>query len=459
MRAPLRTPETDAILEDAEARFEAAQRFCREGDEQIARRLFDEAITALLEAPADALDRERVREACRRMAEAIYDFEARALERERNRGSFPEPPLEDFLSATFPVDPNLELDLRGKLKLPVTQLPLEINGEVMRYIAYLTSPRGRKTFLESLRRLGRYRPMIQRILDEEGIPQELVYLALVESGFQPRAVSRKRAAGLWQFMRLRGREYGLRRTRYYDDRLDPEKATRAAARHLRDLYERLGDWYLAMAAYNAGPARVQRGVRRTGYADFWELSRRKALPRQTRRYVPLILAAIVVASDPQEFGLDEIVEDPPLEYNTIEMTASTHLKLIADILERPLEELRALNPAILRDVAPAGYPVHVPKGTAGLVLAALSQIPPAYRTAWRIHRVADGETLEEIASLYDTTPGRIAAANGGEIGAPRSGDLLVIPVGYGRGKSARRGRAGSRTDSAALRRGKTSAGS
>ncbi len=459
MRAPLATPETDAVLEDAEARFQAGRTFYREGDYEIARRLFDEAIGALLRSPAGAFDRDRVREKCREMAKAIYDFELRALERERRKPAFPESPLEDLLALTFPVDPNVELDVPGRLKLPVTQLPLEINGEVMRYIRYFTSPRGRKPFLESLRRLGRYRPMIERVFDEEGIPRELMYLALVESGYQPRAVSRKRAAGLWQIMRLRGREYGLRRTRYYDDRLDPEKATRAAARHLRDLYERLGDWYLAMAAYNAGPGRVQRGVRRTGYADFWELSRRRVLPRQTRRYVPLVLAAIAVASAPEEFGLGPVAEDRPLEYNTIEMGAATHLLLIADILGRRLEDLRALNPALLRDIVPPGYPVHVPKGTAGFLLAALSQIPPAYRTSWRVHRVSEGETMAEIAGYYDTTSDQIAAVNGGRTGPPRSGDLLVIPVASSAGRTAGRRRARQPSDSAAWRRANSSAGS
>ena len=455
VRAPLATPETDAVLEDAEARFEAGLAFYREGDREIARRLMDEAVTALLNAPADALDRHRIRRKLREMAEAVYEFEIEDLDRQRRERGFPESPLEDLLSVTFPVDPNVELDVPGELKLPVTQLPLEINGEVMRYVRYLTSPRGRRAFLESLRRLGRYRPMIQRIFDEEGVPRELIYLALVESGFQPRAVSRKRAAGLWQFMRLRGREYGLRRNRYYDDRLDPEKATRAAARHLRDLYERLGDWYLAMAAYNAGPSRVQRGVRRTGYADFWELSRRRVLPRQTRRYVPLILAAIVAASEPEEFGLGGIAEDPPLEYNTIEMAASTHLALIAGILGRPLGELRELNPAILRDIAPPGYPVHVPKGTARFVLSALERVPPAHRVSWRVHRVSGEETLVEIAALYGMTAEELAAANGGLEEAPKPGDLLVIPGGQSRRRTAGRRPA----DAAALRGNRTSAGS
>jgi len=462
VRGPLETPEIDAVLKDAEERFEAAKSFYREGDYVIARRLFDEAITVLLEAPEDALDRHRVREKCREMADAIYRFEAEELDRSDDENGFPSAPLDDLLSVTFPIDPNVELDVLSELKLPVTQLPLEINGEVMRYIRYFTSPRGRKALAEGLKRLGRYRPMIQRILDEEGVPRELIYLALVESGFQPRAVSRKRASGLWQFMRLRGREYGLRRTRYYDDRLDPEKATRAAARHLRDLYERLGDWYLAMAAYNAGPGRIQRGVRRTGYADFWELSRRKVLPRQTRRYVPLILAAIVVASAPEKFGLDGIVADPPLEYNTIEMAANTHLALIADILGKPLEELRALNPAILRDIVPAGYELHVPKGTAGYVLAALNHVPPARRTSWRVHRVSAGETLAEIAELYHTTAEQIAEANGGGALSPKEGDLVLIPVGYGSRadgthRRSRRGRGSA--DSARLRRVRPAAGS
>ncbi len=160
--------------------------------------------------------------------------------------------------------------------------------------------------------------MIQRILDEEGVPQELIHLAQAESGFIPRAVSRKAAGGMWQFVKLRGKQYGLMQTAYTDDRMDPEKATRAAARHLHDLYNEFGDWYLAIAAYNCGPGVVEKAVERTGYADFWELRNRGVLPAETTNYVPIILAMTIMEKNAAEYGLEGSAMDPPLEYDTVE---------------------------------------------------------------------------------------------------------------------------------------------
>jgi membrane-bound lytic murein transglycosylase D len=166
-----------------------------------------------------------------------------------------------------------------------------VEDPVVGYINFFTTPSGREIVAAGIRRAGRYGSMIRRILDEEGLPPEMFYLAQAESGFMPRAVSWAAASGMWQFIQSRGREYGLMQTPHTDDRYDPEKATRAAAKHLRDLYHQFGDWYLAVAAYNCGPGAVERGVQRTGYADFWELHKRKVLPRETANYLPIILAS------------------------------------------------------------------------------------------------------------------------------------------------------------------------
>ena len=428
----LHTPEIDDVIEEAEVRFEAGENFYREGDPDLARRLFDEAIDVLLTAPRDAFDWFRVREKCDELVDAIHAFDIDGLGASGREPGYEASPLDEVLAVTFPTDPNAELTLADELKLANSEFPLEVNGYVLRYIQYF-SGRGRRTLVNGLERLGQYRPMIQRILDEEGVPRELMYLPLVESGYQARALSRKRAAGLWQFTPIRAKEYGLLRTSSYDDRLDPEKATRAAARHLRDLYEQLGDWYLALAAYNSGPGRVTRATRRTGYADYWEFLRRKVLPRETRNYVPIMLAAIVMANNPAEYGLEDVVADPPVEYNTICVTAATHLGLLADILEEPIETLHTLNPSLLTDVAPAGYSVHVPKGTAGFVVAALENVPASRRSVWRVHHVGDGETLQEIAQRYETTTEQLHVANGGALTDPEAGDLVVIPVGEGSG--------------------------
>ncbi len=435
-QSALNTPEIDAAIEEAERSFDTGKELVEKGDFDSARAAFDRAIDVLLDAPPEAHDRHRAEARLLELASAICAFD---LDGAVTEPGFDTAPMDEVLRATFPVDPNIELDVTGELKLPVSELPLEVNREVMKYIRYFSSAKGRKRLVNGLRRMGRYQAMIRRILDEEGAPPELIYLAQAESGFLPRALSRKRAAGMWQFMKLRGRQYGLEITSHYDDRLDPEKATRAAARHLRDLYERLGDWYLAMAAYNAGPGRIDQAVRRTGYADFWELSRRGVLPRETRNYVPIILATIIMANNPGEYGLEGIVPDPPAAYNTIEVTAATHLGLIADILGRPLSEIRELNPAILKDIAPAGYQVHVPKGTASFVLTSLETVPAQYRASWRVHRVGFGDTLAEIARLYQTTAERLVEANGGAPGVPEPGDLLLVPVSYTSARAAANG--------------------
>src|SRR5882724_12357917 len=160
---------------------------------------------------------------------------------------------------------------------------------------------------------------------------------------------------MWQFVKFRGRQYGLMQTPYSDDRLDPEKATRSAARHLRDLYTEFGDWYLAIAAYNCGPGNVERAVERTGYADFWELRARGVLPAETTNYVPIILAMTIMAKNAAAYGLESLQLDPPLEYDTVETTAPTSLQLVADMSDAPITQLAELNPAALRGMVPENY--------------------------------------------------------------------------------------------------------
>jgi membrane-bound lytic murein transglycosylase D len=272
--------------------------------------------------------------------------------------------------------------------------------------------------------------MIQRILDEEGVPPELIHLAQAESGFLPRAVSRARATGMWQFMNWRGNQYGLMQTRYTDDRLDPEKATRAAARHLRDLYHTFGDWYLAIAAYNCGPGVIERAVERTGYADFWELRARRVIPAETTNYVPIILAMTIMAKNSVEYGLQDVAPDAPLEYDTVAITSPTSLSLVADMIDVPVSELLAMNPALLKSTAPEGYSLHVPRGTGSEVMAGLRLVPSERRASWRLHRVESGETLAAIGKRYGTAPGTIAAANNLASESPEVGQRLLIPAAF-----------------------------
>src|SRR5689334_14491665 len=287
------------MMKRAEQHFQRGRRYYQAQDIENARKQFDLAIDLMLDAsankPNDPRDFQRRFE---QMVDSVhrYDLAGMGAAERVEDARFEKAPLEDILQMTFPVDPKMRDRVQDQVQATVSQLPLTVNDAVAGYIHYFEG-RGRRTLIAGLERSGRYRPMIQRILDEEGLPQELIHLAQAESGFIPRAVSRKAATGMWQFVKFRGNQYGLRQTPYVDDRFDPEKATRAAARHLRDLYGEFGDWYLAIAAYNCGPGAVSKAVERTGYADFWELRSRGALPAETTNYVPIILAMTIMSKD------------------------------------------------------------------------------------------------------------------------------------------------------------------
>jgi membrane-bound lytic murein transglycosylase D len=421
-----------ALVKRADQRFERGRKLYQAHDPENARLQFDEAIDLMLQASENSpADRQEFQRHFEQMVESIhrYDLTGMGAGATVEEARFEKAPLEDILEMTFPVDPRFKDRLLDQVQATVSQLPLTVNDTVAGYIHYFAG-RGRRTLIAGLERAGRYRPMIQRILDEEGLPLEIIHLAQAESGFLPRAVSRKQATGMWQFVAWRGNEYGLHQTPYLDERLDPERATRAAARHLRDLYNKFGDWYLAIAAYNCGPGAVERAVERTGYADFFELRSRGMLPLETTNYVPIILAMTIMAKNAPEYGLDHLLPDAPLEYDSIEVTAPTHLALISDLTDVPVSELLGLNPALLRNVAPADYALRVPKGTAPALRASLEMIPPERRLSWRMHKVAEGETLASIGKRYGSAANLIAAANKLALGDPVAGDRLVIPTAY-----------------------------
>jgi membrane-bound lytic murein transglycosylase D len=425
-----RRTQADATVQRAQRIFQNGKRYYQSKDLANARREFDRAIDLMLDASEqDVVDRQDFERKLDEMVDSIHrydlgDLGAAALV---DQTRFEKAPLEDILQMTFPVDPRLKDKVREQVAATTSQLPLSVNDAVLGYINYFSN-RGHRTLLAGLQRSGRYRPMIQRILDEEGVPQELIHLAQAESGFIPRAISRKAAGGMWQFLTWRGNEYGLKQTRYTDDRMDPEKATRSAARHLRDLYHEFGDWYLAIAAYNCGPGSVEKAVERTGYADFWELRARGVLPAETTNYVPIILAMTIMEKNATEYGIDGFQLDPPLEYDTVETAAPTSLTLVADILDMPLPELASLNPASLRGMIPENYPLHVPKGNGNQLVAAMQLIPTNHLDAWRMHRVGAGETLGTIGKRYNVTPANIVAVNHLESPQAVEGDRLLIPA-------------------------------
>jgi membrane-bound lytic murein transglycosylase D len=457
LHVPPKPSEADQRIRRAEQRFESGKSLYLAGDVDGARSEFDRALEILLTTAESLPDRYKIELKAEQYVAAIHRYDVNGMGAGDLSGqvAYDKAPLEDILVMTFPVNPQLKPKVKEQLEATVSQLPLETNDAVVSYINYFSSEKGRKTLLAGLRRAGRYKPLISRILAEEGVPQELIYLAQAESGFFPRAVSYKAAVGMWQFIQARGREYGLNQTANTDDRLDPEKATRSAARHLRDLYQRFGDWYLAIAGYNCGDGCIEKAVQRTGYADFWTLRDKNAVPRETTNYVPIILAMTIMHKNAKAYDLENIEVDSPLAYESVEVQAPTHLALVADAADRPVSDIRELNPALLTNVAPAGYTVRVPESTKTMVLAALDNIPPERRASWRIHRVTEGDTIESIARRYNMPVSTITAANAAA--EAEIGDVLVIPTATqlermkpGKGKKtaalsgrSRKGRAGA----------------
>src|SRR6202034_4613305 len=251
-------------------------------------------------------------------------------------------PIDEIADLTLPAgDPRLALKAEKELISVRHDLPLTVNDSVLQYLSFFTTTHGRMIVEHGLEREGRYDTMIRRVLKEEGVPQDLIYLAQSESAFQPLALSRAGARGMWQFVAYRGQQYGLRRTWWIDERQDPEKATRAAAQHLRDLYGLFGDWYLAIAAYNCGPGNVQKAIERTGYADFWELYKRNVLPKETKNYVPIILALTLIAKDAAHYGI-QVEPETPISTDVVKPGRAIDLRLVAETIDVDVETLRAL---------------------------------------------------------------------------------------------------------------------
>ncbi len=270
----------DALIALAEKQYAAGQANYQAGHLEAAKANFDQAFNTLLSSNLDVRNNEQLEREFDKIVEAVHELEMAALQQ---GDGFSEPrsepaPIDEANDITFPVDPNVRAVAEAEIKNTKSDLPLVMNDQVAMFINYYSSPRGKATLEHAWARAGRYREMIASILKEEGVPQDLIYLAQAESGFQPLALSRAGARGMWQFMAGAAEIYGLERSWWVDERQDPEKATRAAAHHLKDLYNQFGDWYLAMAAYNSGASTVQHAVERTGYADFWELYRRGVLP-------------------------------------------------------------------------------------------------------------------------------------------------------------------------------------
>jgi membrane-bound lytic murein transglycosylase D len=266
-----------------------------------------------------------------------------------------------------------------------------------------------------MQRGSKYLPMIQSVFRAEGLPLDLAYIPLVESAFKPNALSRAKAKGVWQFMRGTGVENGLRQDWYIDERSDPEKATAAAAKYLNTLVRMFdGDWHLALASYNGGPGRVQRAMKRGRATDFWRLAaNRSLLPRETRDYVPMILAAIVIARNPAQYGFS-FEPEPPMAYEQVTLPGPVDLRRVAEWTDRTIDDIQALNPELRRWTTPVrdtAYALKVPVGTSGLVAARLVEAEVTELASLRWHTVKKGETLSTVARKLGVSRADLAEAN------------------------------------------------
>lgn len=422
----------DYLIQKVQERFASGEQNFKAGHLEAARKDFDVAVDWMLESGYDLEGDPKLGELFQRVVDTVYAYELQAFRAGDGFSEVPAVPaaIDEVAEMTFPVDPRLKERAEEAANNISHDLPLTVNDEVLSFLNFFQTPRGRTIVETGLRRSGRYRDMISRVLREEGVPQDLIYLAQAESAFQPLALSRAGARGIWQFVAYRGHEYGLRRTWWIDERQDPEKATRAAAQHLRDLYKLFGDWYLAMAAYNCGPGNVQRGIERTGYADFWELYKRNVLPRETRNYVPIILALTLIAKDAAHYNI-EADPEAPVPTEVVKPGRAIDLRLVAETIDVDVETLRALNPSLLRLATPddPSFELHLPQGTVEKFSAEIADIPPDKWVSWRRHRVEAGETLTSIGKKYHVTPAAIAAANNLERGAALdAGEKLIIPA-------------------------------
>ncbi len=310
-------------------------------------------------------------------------------------------------------------------------IPIVINDRVEYFIEYFKIEH-RKAFARWLQRSGKYIPMMKELLRDNGLPEDLVYLAMIESGFNPKAYSRRRASGPWQFIFQTGKRYGLVVNWWIDERRDPEKSTIAAARYLKNLYDQFSCWYLAAAGYNAGEGKISRAIRRYRTGDFWELSKYRYLKMETKNFVPKMIAAALIAKEPKKYGFADIEYDEPIRYEKVEIPDATDLRVIARCCEFDYSTIKALNPELRRWCTPPNYPgyqVKIPAGKKEVFFQNFSQLKPSERITFRCHRVRMGETLSHIARRYRTGVRPIMQIN--HIRNPRhlrAGTHIIIPI-------------------------------
>ena len=426
-----------AIMATAEASFEHGRAEVEQGHLREARVAFDQALDALMAVPGGARGDARVSAALDALIDRISALELSALARgDGFTETASEPATIDTLLSLPPAEaeaapaPGVATTVRDDLATTAHDIPIPMNDRVLRFVE-LFQGRLRGFLTDGLTRGAQYMPMIQAVFKDAGLPLDLAYVPLVESAFKPTALSRASARGVWQFMRGTGTENGLKHDWFIDERADPEKATRAAAKYLKSLHRTFDDWHLALASYNGGPGRVQRAVRRSGLDDFWELSAStKHLPRETRDYVPMILAATIIARNPAKYGFD-VPAMSPVAADVVTLSAPADLRRVAEWAGVSAEDIRALNPELRRWTTPVrqrDYQLRVPMGTAALVLEAQHGSAPDEVASLQYYTVRKGESLPTIARRLRVSRADLADANYlGASARVKPGQKLLVP--------------------------------
>ena len=425
------------LIATSQAHFAAGERELKVGHLDRARFEFDRAIDVLLESPYGGRTDARLREHFDGLVDRINAHEVTALAQGDGFAETRSEPasIDEILKiATFPkpeVDAATTATVEADLAATKHDIPIPQNSRVLAAVE-LMQGRLRDYIAESLTRGTKYLPMIQNVFRAEGLPLDLAYIPIIESGFKPTALSKASARGPWQFMRPTAREQGLKFDWYIDERSDPEKATIAAAKYLKSLHKVFnGDWHLVLAAYNGGLGRLQRALKRSGSDDFWSIANSsKYLPRETREYVPLILASIVVARNPAQYGFN-ITPNTPIEYEKVAVPRAIDLRRVAEWTGSSIDEIQALNPELRRWTTPVRYPkyeVKVPLGTADRFTARLASASPSEFVSLNWHTVKRGETLTSIARKLGVSRTELAGANHLSVKARVSpGQDLIIP--------------------------------
>lgn len=420
----------------AEALFLGGKALLEKGDMGRARESFDLSLDVLLDAGAAAgPGADECAGVLNDLARRIADIELNYLKDKNGPENGEHEAFLDQVIATplFPPSEKDVNDLRqkvGEAAAAATSLPVVVNSQVVSFLKAFQTIR-HDGIQRALDRMGEFLPPFREIFRRHGVPEDLVYLPIIESGFRVDATSRARARGAWQFMAATARLYGLRVDWQVDERLDPFKAADAAARFLKHLHEEYNDWYIALACYNGGPRRVERAMRALQTADFFTINRSRHIRRETKNYVPAFLASLIIARSPEEYGFTLGGGTAVFAGSRqVEVPSPVSLAKVAERLQLPLAELKKLNPELLRDFTPSNaavYSLRVPAAVDGALLADLERIPPERIPRYQSYRVRAGDTLSTIARRHGTSVRRIQEANRLRSTLIRPGMVLVVP--------------------------------